>query len=323
MRSGLRRGVTAALWLGLWAGGATVVAAPAEVAKTRSPAGTSTFTRDGKTADIGPTTELRQLDVVRVPDNGRLTIEYADKSTVTLVGPATVGLGEMSEEGRRMMLHSGVVSEAKVKGTALEIQAPDPNNASLVLQDASGFARVNPGDKIVFQKIAGAYAKAWKDGKDSDLGESQWVMNIRSGAAASAIPQTQPASAAPAGAAADPNKPKSFVEMKMDGDRAVITNGVKPIVFYPASAFTRERTSDGQGFRVTFTGPEGDYGVVEIGRETTMFVASGEYVEFDASGNVVRSNGISYHYHPLFDALHNVDPVRDGTDASPSLSRHR
>ena len=105
--------------------------------------------------------------------------------------------------------------------------------------------------------------------------------------------------------------------------RAVITNGVKPIVFYPASAFTRERTSDGQGFRVTFTGPEGDYGVVEIGRETTMFVASGEYVEFDASGNVVRSNGISYHYHPLFDALHNVDPVRDGTDASPSLSRHR
>jgi hypothetical protein len=111
--------------------------------------------------------------------------------------------------------------------------------------------------------------------------------------------------------------------MRMDKDRAVITNGVKPIVFYPASKFDRRRSADGSGFILTFYGGEDEWGVVEIGRETTLFLANGESVEFDADGNVVRFNGIAHEYRPLFDAIYSADPIRDATDASPTLTHHR
>jgi hypothetical protein len=319
MKRRLRRVVFAALWLGLWTGAAGVAyAAPADVAKASSTGAKSTFTRDGKTAEIGPTTELQQSDVVRVPENGRLKIEFADKSSVALVGPATTSLVEMSDKGRRMMLVSGSISEATVGAAALEIQAPDSSNASVVLQNSRGSARVNPGDKIVFQKLGGAYGKVYTNGKGSDLGDAPWVLNVRSGAAAQAAPEQAPASPA-----ARPPGKKPFLEMRMEGkDRAVITNGVKPIVFYPASSFTRERTQDGQGFRITFEGGDDEWGVVEIGRETTLFVAQGESIEFDSDGTVTRFSGVAHEYHPLFDAI-SEDPIRDASDASPSFSRHR
>jgi len=322
MKHRLRRVVTAALWLGLWTGGVTGVAlaAPADVAKANSTGGKSTFTRDGKTAEIGPATQLQQSDVVRVPEGGKLTIEFADKSSVALVGPATTSLVEMSDKGRRMMLVSGAISEAKVLGAALEIQSPDAGAASVVLQNSRGSARVAPGDKIVFQKFEGAYGKVYANGKGSDIGDAPWVLNVRSGAAAQGAPEQAPAAAA---AAKEPGK-KPFLEMRMEGkDRAVITNGVKPIVFYPASDFTRERTQDGQGFRITFQGGADEWGVVEIGRETTLFVAQGESIEFDSDGSVTRFSGVAHEYHPLFDAIHAPDPIRDATDASPSLSRRR
>jgi hypothetical protein len=319
MKRRMRRVVSAALWLGLWAAGATAFAAPDEVAKTRSTAGTSTVTHDGKTTNIGPTTELHQNDVVRVPASGRLTIEFEDQSSVTLIGPATASLGQMDKDGRRMMLTSGSISEATVHGKALEIQAPNPSSPSIVLQNARGAARVNPGDKIVFQKLEGNYAKVYQNGKGSDLGDAPWVLNIRSSAAAEAA--TEPPPARPA-AATDRQKKYFLEDHRMERDRGIISNGVKPIVFYPASKFDRRRSADGKGFILTFYGGDDEWGVVEIGRETTIFVANGESVEFDADGNVVRFTGVAHEYRPLFDPIYSADPIQDAHDASPTLTRH-
>jgi hypothetical protein len=318
MKRGLRRVVATALCVGLSA----AVAFAGETAKPRSTAGTSTVTRDGKTTDVGTSTQFQEKDVVRVPADGRLTIEFADASSVSLVGPATVNLAEMSEKGRRLVLHSGVIAEAVVRGVAMEIQAPSPNDASLVLQNARGAARVNPGDKIVFHKLEGKYAKVWRANKDSDLGETPWLLNVRSGSASEAAPSRPAAGAEAAAAGAASGKKAPFVEKSMSHDRAVITNGVKSIVFHPASAFTRERTQDG-GFKLTMQGDDGEWGVVEIGLETTMFVGQGQTVEFDSDGRVTRFSGVSHGYRPLMGAIYHADPIQDASDASPSFSRHR
>jgi hypothetical protein len=317
MRSGLRRVVTAALWLGLFADVAAgiAVAAPGETAKEQAKVGAPTVTRAGKTSDIDAVTLFQEGDVVRVPEAGLLTIEFADQSKVTMVGPATMNLVEMNEKGRRVLLVSGVVTEAVARGVALEIQSPDPKT-SLVLQNARGFARVEPGDKIVFQKLGGTYGKVWNGGKDSDLGDSLWVLNTRTGVA---VEEAPPAPVRQAGR--PPRVKQPFVEKRMDGNRGVITDGVRPIVFYPATAFDRRRT-DGGGFRLTYYGDEGTWGVVEIGRETTLFLAPGDSIDFDGDGNVTRYNGIAHEYRPLFDPIYHANPVQDATDASPSFSRH-
>jgi len=318
MRSRLRRFVWAALTLSVLA--TIALAGAVEVAKPGTSTGTSTVARGGKTSNVGSTTQFQEGDVVRVPAEGRLTIEFADGAHVTLIGPATFDVLEMNAKGRRVMLVSGVISEAQAHGVALEIQAGDPNDASMVLQNARGFARVNPGDKIVFQKLEGKYGKAWRDGKDTDLGDQPWQISVRPGVAAEGIPNREPIKWDYSGGIV-PGKPP-FVEKAMDHDGAMITNGIKAIVFHPASAFTRERTTEG-GFRICFQGADDAFGVVEIGRETTLFLAKGECIDFDADGRIIRFSGIAHEYRPLFDTIYDADPVQDATDASPSFSRHR
>lgn len=291
-------------------------AAAVEVAKARPTAGNSSVTRDGKTTKVGSTTQFQEGDVLRLEtDVPLLTVEFGDGSSMALVGPAVVRFGEMTPKGRRVVLASGVVSKATVLGIALEIQAPSPYDASMVLQNSTGFARVNPGDRIDFQKLDGDYAKAYQSGQETDLvPDSPWLLNVRSGTV-TAGPQPRQSGAS------DPSKPSPFIEKALPNDYAKITNGRKAFVFHPASAFTRERTSEG-GVRLCFQGAANEWGVVEIGLETTLFLAKGQCVEFDAYGNIVRFDGISHIYQPLLDAIMNDEPVDDATDASPIFRRH-
>jgi hypothetical protein len=321
MMSRLRRVVTAALCLALFAVAAS--AGAVEVAKSGTASGTSTITRGGKATDVGPGTQFQEKDVVRVDSGARLTIEFADHgSSITMVGPATLLIAQMNSTGRRVVLVSGVITEATVGGIALEIQAPNPNDVSLVLQNARAQARVNPNDKIVFHKLEGVYAKVWRNGKDTDLGDSPWQLDVRRGVV-SVEPPPPPAPTRTSGApTAGRSGKQPFIEKSMDHDHAVITDGNKAIVFHPASRFTRERTAEG-GFRICFQGGDDEFGEVEIGRETTIFLGNGQCIEFDGDGNVIRSDGIVHEYRPLFDAIYSADPISDATDASPTLTHHR
>src|SRR6185295_6644376 len=174
------------------------------------------------------------------------------------------------------------------------------------------------GDKILFQKLEGVYAKVWRDGKDKDLGGDPWVLNIRAGVASEGVPDRGPAAAA---AGTSPGTKPPFIEKPLPNDGAVITNGTKSIAFHPASKMTRERTEAG-GFRICMQGGDDEFGVVEIGLETTLFLAKDQCVEFDANGNVINFNGVSHEYRPLMDAIYDADPIQDATDASPSFSKH-
>ena len=315
MRSGLSRMIAAGLTLTLVA--ALAAAGAVEVAKARVGAGTATVTHGGRTTDVAAGTEFREGDVVRVPTDGRMTVEFGDGASIALVGPATLLLGPMSAQGRRVVLVSGAAPEIIVRGIALEVQAPYPYDTSLVLQNAIGAARVSPGERVTFQKLEGTYAKVWRAGQSTDLGANQWQLNVGSGVVTD-VPRTVVGRSA----IGDRKAPSSMREERIGENGIKLKIGGRTIIYHPAKSFTREDIGDG-GLRLCFQGGADDWGVVEIGLETTMFLAAGQCVEFDTYGNVVRFDGISHVYRSMLDAILTDDPIENAIDASPSYSKDR
>lgn len=309
MRAVLRRMLMATLSLALVA--SVAAAGAVDVAKPRDAAGTSSLLRDGKTVPVAGSTQFQEGDIVRVPTDGRLTIEFGDGATLALVGPAGLRFGPMNPLGRRVVLGSGVITEATIYGIAVEIQAPNPYDCSLVLQNARAFARVNPGESVQFQKLEGVYAKAYLGDKPTDLGQSPWLLNARDGSVAMGVP--------PRGLESGSQGPLKETALANDAVR-IMLNG-RPIVFQPARSFKREKTTRG-GLLLCFAGAEGEWGTVDAGRETTLFLAPGNCVEFDANGNVIRFDGIMHVYEPLYDWMER-DPIENAIDASPSYSKKR
>lgn len=307
MRSRVRRFFAAALVLSLVAAGAS--AGAVEVAKARSPSGTSTITHAGQTANVAESTQFQEGDIVRVPTDGRLTVEYGDGSTLAMVGPAAIRFGEITPKGRRLVLATGVISEAVVHGIAVEIQAPNPYDASLVLQNARGFARVSPGDRITFEKLEGVFAKVWRGDKYTELGANSWTLNVRDGSVTSG----------PAGAPGTRHRGPSKEE-QVTGDAVRIFLGDREIVFHPANSFGRETTAEG-GLKLTYQGGEDSWGVVEIGLETTLFLAPGQFVEFSGNGDVIRFTGIAHEYGRLFAPIMWDEPIENAIDASATYSK--
>lgn len=308
MISAVRRMLAAGLAVTVLA--AAAAAGAVEVAKARPTAGRSTVTREGKTTDVGGATQFQEGDVLRVPDSSRLLVEFADGASLALVGPATLRFGPMDAKGRRVVLAAGAISEATVRGIAMEIQAPAPYDVSFVLQNARGFARVNPGDRIVFQKMEGAFAKVWRDGKWTDVGDTAWSLNVRDGTVG-------PAPAAAGQPRAATTKPVALA----DGSKMVVVRGTS-IRYYLGEHFTEE-WMEGGGLRLTFQGPEDEFGAVTVGQETTLYLARGQSVEFDGAGDVVRFDGVTHLYQPVFDTIFETDPIETPIDASPSRSGSR
>lgn len=309
MRCRVSRFFAAALALTVIA--AAAVGASPEVAKARNSAGTSTFTHAGQTAKVGDTTTIQDGDIIRVPENSRLTVEYGDGSTLAVVGPAAMRFGEITPKGRRLVLASGTISEATIYGIAVEIQAPNPYDASLVLQNARGFARVQPGDRITFEKLEGVFGKVWRGNKYTDIGGNSWSLNARDGTV----------STGPSGAVGR-NRRGVGKEEQVGSDAVRVIVGDREVVFHPANSFARENTADG-GLRLTFQGSGDSWGVVEVGLETTLFVAPGQSVEFSGSGDIVRFDGISHQYGRLFAPIMWDEPIENAIDASPEYGRNR
>jgi hypothetical protein len=195
-----------------------------------------------------------------------------------------------------VVLGSGAASEVVVKAVALEVQAPNPYDASMVLQNARGFARVNPGDRIVFQKAEGSFAKVWRMEHYIDLGTSPWVLNVRDG-----------------------SSPRE--ELVGEDTVRIVLGGVQ-IVISPASQFSRDWNSAG-GLSLQFNGAGDSFGEVDVGDETSVYVYEGQGVGFDSNGDITRFEGVSHLNRPLFVPVPTDEPIENGADASPSLSRRR
>lgn len=255
-------------------------------------------------------------EVVRLADDrARATLEFSDGSTVQVVGPAVVQIVDVGAAGRRIQLVQGVVSEARVRGIALEIQTP--YDASFVLQNATGFARVVSGERVTFQRRDGEYARVHSAGVVYDLQSSPWSLNLR-----------QPTSSAPAAPSETVQRPGAF--QMLPNDRASIQLGGRVIVIEPASKFKRTdftvqdalTCAPESVIRLCYQGKD-DFGVVYIGTDTVLFLGPGECVEFDAYGNVTALDGISHMYHPLSEELPYEEPVENAADVSISRSSRR
>lgn len=307
------RGLAMAL-AALFALGAVVTSAVAEDAATSSAPNTRMEVRDsaehagvsavvgratldsaGESARVNAGTRFKAGDVVRVASGSRLSVVFDDQATMALVGPAELQFIEINKDARRVLLRSGVVSEAYMQGVAAEIATP--YDGSLVLQNATGFARVRLGDRVSFQKLDGDLAQVFHQGRLQPL-DGGWTLNVRSGELETG------AMANAAGAEGD-----------VAGLRRIVLGG-RQIAWGPPDDFRFEQ--DARGTRLTYLGD--DYGVVKVGPHSTVFfLSTGDTIEFDENGNVTRFTGVTHIYHPLNGALPDYEePVENSADASVS-----
>lgn len=268
-----------------------VFAADAQTARPVNLTGRVTVNK-GKA--VGPDTKFAEGDVVEVAAGGRVTIRTSDGADVDLVGPAKMLLGMLRPEGNRFQLQSGYVALAYVQGVALGIQTP--YGSELVLQNASARARVVPGDKVVFDRVEGSYLKIYEGQKSQSLAGT-WSQDLR---ASTAKPS-------------DPDSP-------LKGDTARIKLGERYITYSPAGEFSKEDRPEG-GVRLIYNGS--DYGRVDVGIGTVLFVSQGEHVDFDGNGNVTSFNGISHIYHPIDWMSFYDEPIENAADASVADPRGR
>lgn len=252
-------------------------------------------------------TALKEGDVLRLgAATDRATIAFADGATVQLVGPAQIQLVADRPEGRRVKLLSGSVTEAYVLGIAVEIQTP--SDASFVLQNATGFARVSPGDRVTFQRRDGAYARVHQGETAYDLKNDPWSLNLRSTSA---------------GGPAEPPAGDTRRVAMVGNDRGQFVLGFRTIAFEPVSRFGKTDLPEG-GVRLCFRSKDPDeVGVVYVGDHTILFFYDGDCVEFDKYGNVTQFDGISHIYGPLTEPFVWDEPVENSADVSISRSSRR
>lgn len=290
-------GLALVLALGLLAS-SIEAAQDGEAVRVASLVGRATVERADGSSAVDAGTTFQAGDVLRVASGSRATVRFVDESTLSLIGPSTLCFKELAPDGRRVLLESGVVSEAYMQGVALEVQTP--YDVSLVLQNATGFARVAPGSAVAFQKQDGDLAQVFHQGELRDL-TGTWTLNVREGDV------TTGAVANLAGESAGPM-------------RRVVLGG-RTIAWAPPADFKVETRSEG-GLRLTYTGS--DFGVVKVGPHSTLFFLSQDQsITFDENGNVVQFDGISHVYHPLFDVNPYDEPVENAADASVSNPSRR
>ncbi len=279
---------------------APVSAVPAsnEEARVGTLTGTGTRQRGTQTARVSPQTRFRQGDCVRLMAGARMMVVFQDSSSISVVGPAELCFLQLAPQGRRILLRSGVINEAYTRGTAMEIQTP--YDASLILQNATGFARVAPGDKVSFQKLDGDLAQVWHKGKTINL-VGGWTLNVRTGSSSGGD--------APAGG-----------RQRAGADGGSIEVGSQRVAYTPAGSFQVETTSTG-GVILTYVGD--DIGVVDVGTDAVFFLAPGESVELGADGNVLSFTGIVHNNDPVGGSSLYDEPVGDVSDVSTSKPGRR
>jgi hypothetical protein len=284
----LKFGLALGLGIALLAGDAFA----AEIARPQAISGRVTV---NKGARVGPDTQLKQGDSIEVASGARITIAFEDGCQLDVAGPAKLELTEIGEGGRKVKLVSGMITQAFVRGIALGIMTD--YGAELVLQNATAAARVAPGDRLTFSRRDGSYLKVYEGTASQDL-KTEWSKSLRA-------PGAKPA-----------RKPGAKTATKW----ARFTLGNRAITYQPASAFTKEDL-EGGGTKLTYNGD--DYGRVDIGIGTVLFLGNGESVVLDGTGHVTRFDGVAHVYHPIDEFSWYEEPIENVSDASVAYPRGR
>ncbi|MCG3134391.1 MAG: hypothetical protein HMLKMBBP_01697 [Planctomycetes bacterium] len=286
---------------------AALFATPADAAERAAAvrgAGNATAGPAGQQKKVGAGASVKAGEVVVLAGAAdSATIDFGGGASVSLVGPATLRIVEISDVGIRVRLENGAASQAVAGPIAMEVQTPA--GPSLVLQNATGFARMAPQDKVLFERRGGELAKVWDGARFEDLSGKPWVLNLRTGSATEAAPKS------------DAVRGKI---VQLPGDRARVLLGSRVITWEPASGFCPKEMPDG-GIQLCFCAKNEEWGVVYVGTDTVLFLAKDQCVTFDANGNVTAFDGIVHVYHPLEENWD--EPVENAADASVSYSSRR
>jgi hypothetical protein len=251
---------------------------------------------DGTVSALSAGGTLSQGDIVSLGTGSLLSLEFADGAVMVVTGPARVGLELIADYARTIKLYEGTISQLNVKEVTTGIVTP--GGAFVAAQNGTVFARAEPGSdgqmRTLFTLREGV-AKTGIRGGDVQVMSmgSPVVYDLE-------VP----------GAAPSPrNTPPS------PGDGKVIELGMHDITYFPAGGVTVETTADG-GRKFTSTVPEGDYAMVVIDDDTTLYLAPGESAVLGSDGFVGKADGVVHVYSPLSITAFIFDPVRDPAGSS-------
>ena len=251
---------------------------------------------DGERVTEGAT--LAEGARIRLAEGARLSVRFVeDGATMDLTGPAEIVLVELAEVARTISLLDGRMNRFVAEDVTTAIETPFRtrvavrNGTVAVEVDES-----NAGDRVTFKLYEGTDAKVDDDGRIRALGTDEPIVITRPrGVRAPTIETARPI---------------------VEGVSKDLKIGVHTITITPEHGFTVQPTPGG-GVLITSILPEGQFGQVSIDRETNFYLSNGEFIEFDANGNVVRHNAIVHVYAALDRRALYDEAVADPSDASP------
>jgi hypothetical protein len=175
-----------------------------------------------------------------------------------------------------------------------------PLDAFVAVQNGEIYVEVgstDAADRAVFKLFAGDGAKVVQGGEASVMGIDKPVVVERK--------RDMPVV----------TKPVAAPMMDSRGNALVLTIGRHKVFIQPKDGARVEATSN-EGTKITSIVAGGEYLVLTIDGDQTIYLATDDYIEFDKEGVVVRLNGISHVYAALDIRGIYDEAVADPADAS-------
>ena len=237
---------------------------------------------------------LAEGSEVNLGDGVEATVTFSDGAVMSLTGPATFTLVKMDAYMRRVDLSEGRINQFEIKEITTGIHTP--YETFVAVQNGTIGVNVQRGE-VTYNLFDGA------DAKVVDLAEGSQGLTVLTPDTPYVVTRDAPADAPAMGVttAADPNS-------------RVIKVGPRSVRLTPGDGFDVVSTPTG-GVTLTCIVPEGEFGTVQLGLATVMYLASGDVLELDAGANVLRSNAI---VHSL--AALDIRGVYDEAIANPGDS---
>jgi hypothetical protein len=213
-----------------------------------------------------------------------------------VTGPARFEFELVADYARTVILHEGTIDRLDVKEVTTGIVTP--GGAFAAAQNGSVFAQAEPGQggqmRTTFKLLGGTAKTGVRGGSVQVMTmDSPVVFDLE-------VPGSAPS-------------PRS--EPPVPGDGKVIQLGIHDITVYPPSGVAVEETAGG-GRKFTSMVAEGDYAMVVIDDDTTLYLAPGETAVLGSDGFVQKSDGVVHLYQPLSVSAFWYDPVRDPAGSS-------
>jgi len=237
---------------------------------------------------------LPEGSLVNLGEGVEVTVTFADGAVMDVMGPARFTLIHMTPYMRRVDLASGRINQFVIGEITTGIHTP--YETFVAVQNGTIGVNVRPGE-VTYNLYEGG------DAKVVDLAEGSRGLTVLTPDTPYVVTRAPAGDAViTAGAAA------------ADGNSRVIRVGSRTVRLTPADGFDVTSTPTG-GVTLTCVVPEGEFGTVQLGLSTVFYLASGDVLELDAGGNVVRSTAI---IHSL--AALDIRGVYDEAIANPGDS---